>query len=250
MKLYNLFESAAISDQLIETYRRDFNEWPLHAPLGRYDKRDIPISVQKRREMSRSSIAGSGSLQRFLFGQSSWKNVPPRDFSIFTTTSPNEGTFAEFGVRGAYKSYMIIPRNGTKIALIRNDFNDASIRLGDRSFEVSDLTGFLMMDHIKWLNDKYDVYPLGIKTLHSAMQAVKALRRAGYDVDGDENLRAIRTLTDQVESGKEITPEDLGIEVVTTSTYVEPSAPHEAWFSDDYICIPEADWEAFKDKVK
>jgi hypothetical protein len=95
MKLLHLFESADISQALIDAYHRDFNEWPLDAPLGRLDSRKIPIGISAPRSRPRTTSQGDTKvIQDFLMGQSSWAEVPNRNYSVFTTSEPGAGLFA------------------------------------------------------------------------------------------------------------------------------------------------------------
>lgn len=254
MKLRNLFEMADISQALIDAYHRDFNEWPLDAPLGRIDSRTIPIGISAPRATPRTkSQAGTGAIQDFLKSQPSWADVPDRNLSVFATTSPDEGHYADiFGGNSSKFSYRLIPRNGTTVALVQDDFNEKSFKIEDDTYQLADFVQvrtFERISQIIELDLELDDEPT-IRNLKSAISEIRAHLKKGYTFDRSAQVRPLQALVQYLDRRKELTPEFLGIELVTTADYVKPSAPHEAWFSDEYICIPAADWDDFVREVK
>ena len=252
--------TSTMSEILVAKYKKDFSDWPLTHPLARIDSRNITLpQIMKPRLISRfnnpnGSVARTSMVQILLNSQESWKDVPDRGYSVFTSSAPGEGTYAKQN-KSFSGTIAVIPKNGAMCAMIPDDFNKAKVPIGSETMELwkifrgSEII-YSLMDEVHFLDRNIrfkaphvnfdDDIPTAVKVYdylleHLPEEKRQALkRRFGY----------LKIFLQKVTSNK-IPPNKLGIKTFTPDTYKPPVKPQEIWFNDDYLAIPIDKYDEF-----
>lgn len=240
--------------QMLDLYNSDFSDWPLQFPLGRVESRDYSkMQVMKPRSSPRGhSRAGSHLMQRALASQPSWKDVPNRDMSIFATTTPGKGTYAEMNADGDFSYLALIPKDGTVIAMIEDDFNLKEVTFAGRKMKMFEVfTQYTLNDlryYKEYLDDRQAI--LSSPSAHDIDGFMNLYNYLLERLDGEHAERLKRTFAPVVEfiemvKADKLPPEFFGITLTTSNEYRKPPKPHEAWFHADALAIPIKQYEKF-----
>jgi ethanolamine utilization microcompartment shell protein EutL len=89
-----------------------------------------------------------------------------------------------------------------------------------------------------------------INNVNDAIDIVNAHLKKGFAFDRTAKVKPLQALVQYLNQHGELTPEALGVELATPSSYVKPPKPHEVWFKDEYICVPAKYWDDFVREVK
>lgn len=249
-----LTEESGSLQQMLDLYNEDYSDWPLMHPLGRVDTRSISkMQVLKPRAVKREkSMAGSHMLQRVLASQPSWKEIPDRDFSIFTTSSPGKGSFATMNRSADLSHLAIIPKNGTKCAMIQDDFNKKKIEFGNVNRALWRIFNDAAMNDLRltrqYIQDKQT--RLRAPEVHDAWSSWNLYKFLQKNLDQDARANLERDFGKFAEfmefaSKNKLPPEHMGITTFTPDTYRPPSKPHEVWFHGDALAIPILQYAKF-----
>lgn len=263
-----------LNDKLKSIYKEQFNQWPLEHPLYRW-REDVEntISLREPRERRSLSKAGTAPLQTHIFNTTAWVGWPERQYSIFTMTKPG-GAFVINGKEDDHV-YMVIPRNGTKVAVWDGpDFNMVRLPyLGYKPTQAfsafDDLFRFIDTDSFdtaefltnsKWINGSYDdeFEVDAIKWYNTdfpfrqriAQDLEKALKAEGlYDT---QHQKVKDILNWHLDPTTFASPDVVGAELVTTASVPSEifETPREAWFSGEYLIINTNLWDDFVKFVK
>lgn len=253
-----LTEEATSLQDMLDLYNSEFADFPLSHPMGRVEMRPIrKMQVLKpRSEPRKMSTAGSHHLQRALQSQPSWKDVPNRDYSIFVTTSPGKGTFANMNSDDDLSHLAIIPRDGTVIAMIEDDFNLKKVTFAGETMSMWEVFNVRKISYLEgFIHDIEDR-----QTRLSAPNATDvASFKKLYDymhkhVDKSALPSLERTFAPTLEfinkvEKNELPPEFFGITLTTSDKYRPPAKPHEAWFHAEALAIPIKQYEKFHQLV-
>lgn len=247
-------ESGSLS-QMLDLYNEDYSEWPLQHPLGRFDSRPInKLQVLKPRMAPRKrSLAGSQMLQQALKKQPSWAKVPDRDYSIFVSTAPGSGSYANMNkFSDELNELALIPNDNAVIAMIEDDFNVQSVTFGGRQMKLYEVFTKRSIDMLHSFKD--NLHDKQVKLSAPLAHDVESFKKL-YDylvkhLSQDDVVVMQRTLAPAIDfvekvTANELPPEFFGITLTTPANYRKPSAPHEAWFHADALVMPIKQYEKF-----
>lgn len=244
--------------QMLDLYNSDFSDFPLSHPMGRVEMRPIKKMqvLQPRAEPRKMSTGGSHHLQRALKRQPSWKDVPDRDYSIFATTAPGQGTFATMNPDKDLSHLAIIPRDGAVIAMIEDDFNLKKVTFAGQTMRMWEVFNVRKITHLEGF--KRDIMDTQVRLRAPVATDVFSFKKL-YDyiyehvddsVRGDlEHVFAPTLEFIEMVKADKLPPEFFGITLTTSNDYRKPSKPHEAWFHADALAIPIKQYEKFHQLV-
>lgn len=173
--------------------------------------------------------------------------MPDRDMSLFCSTI-NGGQYIDM-MRDdeGYDLYYIIPKNGTHVGLVKDDFN--MIQIGGESLRFFDSkTVRTVVDEVVKKIPGLEgptLFDTLINMATSTEEVQSKIYRIGRKVDSYYTgvaMQAGKRLADP----SKLEPAKLGISVTTPRLYKPSSIQKEAWFVGEYLKIPANQWEKFR----
>lgn len=226
---------------------------------------DHKLKTRVPRTRASKSLGGTGDEQEYLFSLPAWKDFPPRRQSIFCSTTMD----FEVDSPADDKSNVLIifPYDGVKIAVLpEKDLNTMNIARGFTNGKFKTISGLFDI-----VNDAYDIFRGTDHDKADDFESRLKLIRDTFNKDGkfnpeangndemadkyaemerddDWNLKLLRMAA--TEFPEKLTPEAMGVKLVTSSGLDLPGETRECWFSGKYLSIPYRYYDEFKAAVK
>jgi len=211
------------------------------------------------------SRGGSAAQQAFLFSLPGWEEYPPRRQSIFCSTT------REFVVDSVSDDgsnlLMIYPFDGVKIAVLpEEDLNTMNIARGFDGkpyMQLDDLIEQIAQAYVVFRNTEYE------NGMGDPMQQLKQIKHVftkngkfDPEANGNDELadkfaeleredsayaRILQRVATQMP--EKLSPEAMGVKLVTSDQLDLPGNQREVWFSGKYLSVPYRFHDEFKQAV-
>lgn len=255
--------------QAAEQFVKHCKQWKdVEVPLYRItDTEDNPMRTREPRTRKTASHAGTRAMQELIFAQEGWEQYPDRLNSIFCSTNKS---FAVGDMRDDGENLLLIyPFDGVKIGMTteEKDFNFLKPATG-----AVKGGGAMLIHFNSWIGDwlkeitKKHYWDVQAPEILAELKAIflkdgkfdptcngnekyaKQFQRL-YDLDGDTEFQdTIKGIVTKMPEN--MTPKNLGVELVTSSTIDLPGKTRECWFSGKYLSIPNYRHKQFVAEVK
>lgn len=223
------------------------------------------LKTRAPRTRQSRSIGGTADEQAFLFAQPGWEGYPSRRQSIFCST--DKDFEIDEPTDDGSNLLMIFPFDGVKIAVLpEKDLNTMNILRGVDGkafgtigglFDVIDTAyNFFRDTDLDHADDNWDRLKIIKKTFNKGgkfdpeANGNDELADKYAEIEREQEYTAKYLKLAATAIPEKLTPEAIGVKLVTSAGLDLPGDTRECWFSGKYLSVPYRYYEEFKQAVK